>query len=62
LFENEIRFREARQLVIVPQEGGFVLAWGVVVRTPPEGFSRVYVDATTGDILGQQFLGVNWQR
>ena len=63
LFENnDIRFQEQRQLVIVPQGSNFVLAWGVVVRTPPEGFSRVYVDATSGNILGQQYLGVTWQR
>jgi hypothetical protein len=56
-FEYDNRFREPRVLVIVPRNGKFVLAWGVVLGSSPWTRSRVYVDATNGTVLGSQFLG-----
>ena len=55
-FEYENGFRDPRILVLVPQGRQYTLAWGVVVRAPPTGSWRVYVDATSGAVVGCQLI------
>lgn len=57
-FEIENGLRDRHELVIVPRSGNAaVLAWGVVVQTGSREWLRVYVDATTGAIVGRQPVG-----
>jgi hypothetical protein len=50
------RTMEPRVLLVLPQDGAYRLAWAVRIRTDA-GFTRVYVDARNGDLLGAQYLG-----
>jgi hypothetical protein len=47
---------ESRILLVLPLEGSYRLAWAVRIRTDA-GFTRVYVDARNGELLGAQYLG-----
>ncbi len=60
--EYETGFRDPRILAVLPWAGEFVLAWGVVVRSPPPQSWRVYVDAVRGSVLGRQALANAWGR
>jgi hypothetical protein len=60
-FEWQHAFGSGSALVILPRGGEFALAWGVVIRTPPTGSTRVYVDATSGTVLGYQPVGTDWR-
>jgi Zn-dependent metalloprotease len=61
-FEYESGFRDQNVLVVVPQSGRYLLAWAVLLRRPPNATWRVYVEATSGSILGAQNLGESWVR
>jgi hypothetical protein len=60
--ENENGFQEPHVLVILPRSTQYLLAWGVLVQTPPNGSSRVYIDATSGNPLGVQVISTDWRR
>lgn len=60
-FEANSGLRSDRMLVILPGAGGYRLAWGVVVRRPPDGVWRVYLDSANGDLIGDQYLGDTWR-
>jgi hypothetical protein len=59
-FEWQHAFDDARALAIIPRDGRFTLAWGVVIRTPPSS-TRVFVDATSGTVVGYQIIGTAWR-
>lgn len=56
MFDDYWRSQESHVLLVLPLDGSFRLAWAVRIRID-SGFARVYLDARTGDLLGEQYLG-----
>jgi hypothetical protein len=56
LLEDFTRSLEPRRLIVLPEPGRYRLAWAVRIRTD-QGFTRVYVDARTSELIGAQYLG-----
>jgi hypothetical protein len=60
--ESEHGFHDPHVMVIFPNTPRPVLAWGVLVRTPPQRAWRVYIDATNGTPIGYQVVAAEWPR